>query len=439
MRGVALDLFEAALAAVEPGAAVRRHLRVEGRDLRADGLRFSLDGGGVVRLLAFGKASLAMARAALELVPVKEGLLVTPQAETSVGRLRVLKAGHPRPDEGSLEAGEIALDLAGRNGPKDLLLVLLSGGGSSLLESTTLSLESLQRATSVLLRSGMDITAMNTVRSHLSNLKGGRLGVRATQRGGRVLTLAISDVVGDSPPSIGSGPTVADPTTFADAEGALRAHGIWEAFPSEARACIEQGVAGRREETPKPGEPGLDRSTFLLVASNTDACEAARTEAIREGYQATVLTNHLRGQAADAGRALARMADAVATGRSFSPPAAFIAGGETTVKVRGTGVGGRNQELALATVPILHQRQAVLLSCGTDGRDGETDAAGALVDGDTLARAARLNLDSGDYLARNDSHTYFRTLGDAVVTGATGTNVMDIAILLFGAESAIAK
>ncbi len=429
-RGMALDVYEAALAAVDPSRAVQGHLRMEGDRLSANGLEFALGGGGAVRLLAFGKAGLRMAQAALEVVPPEEGLVIVPEAQGPVGNIRVVEAGHPIPDAGSLQGGELAMGMAGRCGPHDVLLVLVSGGGSSLVEATDLPLDVLQEASTLLLRSGMDIERMNTVRSHLSNLKGGQLGAAAARRGGRVLTMAISDVVGDPPNFIASGPTVGDPTTFADARDALQAYDLWEVFPDEARRRIEEGLAGRREETPDPKDPRLSRAAFLLVGSNAVACAAAREEAVRRGYQTAILTSHLRGEARDAGRALASMAEAV----NLSPPAArrlaFITGGETTVRVRGEGVGGRCQEFALAAAPVLHGQKAVLLSCGTDGHDGETDAAGALVDGGTLARAARLGLDVMDHLSRNDSHSFFRALGDTVETGVTGTNVMDLQILL---------
>lgn len=433
MRETALDLYETALAAVDPRRAVKRHLRREGDLLTANGLEFPLRGGRAVRLLAFGKASVPMARAAVEGLPVEEGLVVTHQKGEGVDGLEVITAGHPVLDGGSQEAGRLALEMADRCGPKDLLLVLLSGGGSSLLEATDLPLRALQELSRRMLRSGMGIEEANTVRAHLSRLKGGQLGVAASRRGGHVLTLAVSDVVGDPPHHIASGPTVGDPTTFGDARGVLVRHGLWEELPPEVRDHLKGGMAGSQEETPKPGDRRLERCQYLLVATNAMACEAVRREAVERGYGAVVLTSHLRGRAGDAGGALASLTRAVEAGFP-PPPASLVAGGETTVVVRGEGVGGRCQELALAAAYGLRDREAVLLACGTDGRDGETDAAGALVDGDTWARAERGDLDVRDFLARNDSHAFFRRLRDTIETGATGTNVMDLHILLVGAS-----
>jgi glycerate-2-kinase len=436
MRRHALGILEAGLRAVDPEQALRDSVRRENHILRIGELEIDLNRYEALRLLAFGKAAPAMARALLRLVEVREGLMVTDR-EVQVEGVRVMRGGHPLPDERSLRSGEQALRLAGRCGPRDLLVVLVSGGGSSMLEASELSAEDLKATTNLLLRCGADIRDLNTVRKHLSLLKGGQLAIAASARGGEVVTLSVSDVVGDDPSLIASGPTVPDPTTFADAKGVLQRHGLWESVPEAVRRRISGGVRGRIPETPKPGHEAFERTQYFIIADNEDACRAASEEARRLGYQSMILTTRLQGEAREVARVMTSIAISVQdSGIPLGEPAAIIAGGETTVTVRGKGRGGRNQELVLASVSALHRRSVVLLSCGTDGVDGSTEAAGAVADGESLTRAEALGMDPAVYLAENNSYEFFKRLGDVIVTGPTGTNVMDLQVVLIGCPSA---
>lgn len=432
MREDALQIFTASIEAVDAAQALQQHLLRQDDTLHMDGVTVALEEVDTIRALAFGKASLPMARALVNVVDVDEGLVVTHEGEAvPPAKFDLIQAGHPHPTDESLHAGKRALKLAEAGGANDLLFVLVSGGGSSLLEATDLSLEDLRDTVTIAADSGMDVVRLNTVRKHLSTVKGGQLARIATGGGSRVLGLIVSDVVGDPLSFIASGPTVADESTFADAKTILETFGVWSAIPRLARKRIDAGVDGDLADTPKPGEPFFDHVHNRLIARNRTACEAAVTEAERRGYQGLVLTSQLQGEAREVGRVLAAIGTSVgAEGLPLQPPAAIVTGGETTVRVRGPGQGGRSQELVLAATRDLRGQRVVLLSGGTDGRDGETDAAGALADGDSWDRAQALGLDPADYLATNDAHTFFQRLKDTIVTGPTGTNVMDVQILL---------
>lgn len=432
MRRDALTILDEAIRAADAAQAVRKHLTRQGDRLEVNGHRIDLGEVGHIRLVALGKASVAMSRALLERVSVEEGLVVAHAPTTEDLRpLDFLQAGHPHPDEASFRAGRHALDLAHRCGPEDLLFVLVSGGGSSLLEATNLPEADLRRTSKMLHRSGMTILAQNTIRKHLSLLKGGQLAQAATREGGQVVALIVSDVVGDPLSFIASGPTVPDESTYADAQEALAVHGLWDQVPLTIRERIEAGRRGEHPETPKSGEGAFARVVNQLIATNRGACEAAVAEAESRGYRALLLSSELQGEARDVGRFLADLGRALATkGLPLPAPAALVAGGETTVTVRGSGIGGRSQELVLAALEGLQDQRAVLLSAGTDGRDGETEAAGAVGDGESWRRSRSRGLDPEASLEANDSHPFFRALGDTILTGPTGTNVMDLQILL---------
>lgn len=342
-------------------------------------------------------------------------------------------AGHPLPDGGSLAAGLRALAWAASLGPEDRLLVLLSGGASAMLAVPVagLPLAAKAAATATLLAAGVEIGPLNTVRKHLSALKGGWL---AASTRADVLTLAISDVV--APPQealsvIGSGPTVPDPTTFADALRVVTAAGVDRALPVEVRDVLERGLAGQLPETPKPGDSRLARSRARIIGGRTEALAGAAEAARARGYAVAVIGEPVVGEARDAGVRLVHAAREVA--QRLGRPACILAAGETTVRVRGAGRGGRNQELALAAAQALAAigEPAVFAAVGTDGIDGPTDAAGALVDTTTLARARAAGLDPpAKVLADNDTYRFFDRLGALVRTGPTGTNVGDLEVLL---------
>jgi hydroxypyruvate reductase len=410
LRSLAGRLRDAALAAVDPALAVGRAVRVEDGRLELAGRTHDLASFAHVWLLAVGKASVAMAAPLLELLSPRlaGALVVTPGGGhrlPSRENVQVLSASHPLPDERSLAAGRAVAALLARVNPGDLLLVALSGGASALvtLPAGNLTLGELRATTDVLLRSGAAIEHVNLVRKHLDLLKGG--GFTRLARGATLVTLALSDVAGDDPSAIGSGPTVADATTFADALDVLERHGLKAALPPRVVERLEQGRAGAQPETPKPGDPAFDRCLYAVVASNRAAAEAAAAAARTFGLHARVLTTCLAGEAREAGQLIAALAREMREhGRPVGRPGCLVLGGETTVRVRGAGLGGRNQELALAAALALDGVPQVLVSAfGTDGTDGPTDAAGAVASGESVQRGRALGLDAARCLADNDA------------------------------------
>jgi len=419
--------FRAALAAVDAGAAVTRALARAGARLRIAGE--DVPDAARLCVLAVGKAAAPMA-AAVEAIAgdrIAAGLAVTKDGHgAALARMPLRETAHPVPDARCERAAHEALALVAGAAREDVLLVLLSGGASSLLACPApgLTLAELADATQALLAAGADIEELNTVRKHLAALAGGRLARHA--RSERILLLALSDVPGDRLDLIGSGPLCADPSSYADALAAVDRCGARAALPPRVLAHLEAGRAGSLEETPKPGDARLARVRAHVLASNRSARAAALAEARAQGAQALDLGEVLRGEARRAGARLAALARSLRAPR----PLCLVAGGETTVRVQGTGRGGRNQELALAAAfGLAGDTRATLLAAGTDGSDGPTDAAGAFADGGTLERARRLGLDPRAALARNDSGGFFAAEGGVFVTGPTRSNVMDLALL----------
>ncbi len=439
LRRAAAAILASGLRAADPTRLVVDSLRLRGRSLAVAGLRQRLDRGRVV-VLAAGKAAATMMRAAEDTLgeALSEGLAVTTAASESPRRARLLLAGHPVPDARGCEAALQVEALARRLKRDDLFLVLLSGGASALLPAPAgaVSLEEKAATTSLLLKSGATIAELNTVRKHLSRLKGG--GLARAAGGARIACLVLSDVVGDDLSTIASGPTVPDPTTYADALAVLRAREVADAVPRSVLAHLEAGARGEQEETPKPGDPVFRRVTTRLMGSNRLAVAAAAAEARRQGLRTLVLTTLLEGEAREAARVLvAILRECVESARPAAPPVCLLAGGETTVTVRGDGRGGRNQELVVAAIDPLGRFPvpAVVASLATDGIDGMSEAAGGVADDTSLARARSLGLAPPEnFLARNDSRSALATLGDLIVTGPTGTNVVDIAVLLAAAR-----
>ena len=371
-----------------------------------------------------------MARAALEFLGsrVSSGLVVGLESSPLPTPLEGIVGGHPMPSPGSEEAGKRALALAGTAGADEELLVLLSGGASALMAAPAegVTLDDKRRTTDTLLRAGADIHALNTVRKHLSRIKGGRLAACAP---GRCRTLAISDVVGDDLSFIASGPTVPDPTTYDDALDVLRRFGGLDAFPPPVVAHLTQGVAGELPETPKPGDPRLARAASTVIGGRRDAMAGAADLARSLGYHVVVRDAPVVGEAREAARSHVR--DVEAAARAAARPLCVVSSGETTVRVRGSGRGGRNQEFALAAADLVSSLGAVVAaSIGTDGIDGPTDAAGAVVDSTTQARARAGGLDPFHFLRDNNAYAFFAALGDHIHTGPTGTNVGDLQVFL---------
>jgi glycerate 2-kinase len=413
------ELFDAALAAADPSQALEGRIPapVRGRTV----------------VVGAGKASAAMARAFEAAWPGPlEGLVITRYGHAvPCGRIEVVEAGHPVPDAAGEQAARRILALARGLGPEDQLVFLASGGGSALLSvpAPQITLADKQAVTRALLRSGATITEINTVRKHLSAIKGGRLAAAAAPA--RIVTLAISDVPGDDPAVIASGPTVPDPTTFADARSVLAKHRI-----TEPEAVVTR-LAGQAEETPKPEDPIFDRARFDLIASPQRSLQAAAAAAERRQIIPIVLSDRIEGEARQVALVHAAIAFQVRAGKFrigghlVSPPAMILSGGETTVAVTGTGRGGRNTEFLLALAVALGRTEGIwALACDTDGIDGTEDNAGAIVYPDSLARASARGISAQEALSANDGYGFFAALGDLVITGPTLTNVNDFRAVL---------
>jgi glycerate 2-kinase len=442
LKETAEGIMRAALAAADPRAAVLASLAVQpgsaGATLVSRGVERPF--GGRLLVAAVGKAAPAMTAGALEaLAPLADrfgpGIVVMPRGHacrlgpTGAG-FEIHESGHPVPDGNGVAAARRVTELVEAMHNDDLLLFLLSGGGSSLLPlpAEPVRLADKAAVTSLLLASGADITEINTVRKHLSAIKGGRLAARCQ---GSIETLAISDVVGDRLAFIASGPTVPDPTTFADARSVLERYRLLDRVPPAARAMLDDGAAGRLPDTPKTLP---DRHHAAVIASNPMAVGAAADEARRRGFTPWVLTTSLTGEARDAGsRVAAAVRESLQRRRPVAPPACLIWGGETTVTIRGSGTGGRNQEIALAAALDLAGLDGVLIaSFASDGKEGNTEAAGAFASGRTIAAGTRAGLDARAALAANNSHAFLEAAGELIVTGPTGTNVNDITLALIG-------
>jgi hydroxypyruvate reductase len=424
LRRASAAVLAAALRAADPERLVRRALRT--RDLAGRG--------GRLVLVAVGKAAVPMARAAEDVLGARleGGLVVAPAPGRGLRRARLRLSSHPLPDARGEEAAREVEALAASLGERDRLLLLLSGGASALLPAPVagVTFEDKARTTDLLLRAGASIHELNAVRKHLSRLKGG--GLARASAPARVVALVLSDVVGDDLSTIASGPAAPDPTTYGDALSVLRARGVLGEAPPAVVRHLEAGARGEVAETPKPGDPLFTRVRTRVVGSNRLSLEAAAREARRLGFRPLVLTSRLEGEAREAARFLvAVLAECVHEGGPARPPVCLVAGGETTVTVRGRGRGGRNQELAVAAAEPLAALPvpAVVAALATDGADGASDAAGGVVDDRTLERARRLGLaPAATFLEENDSNGFLAALGDLIVTGPSGTNVMDVTV-----------
>jgi glycerate 2-kinase len=431
LRRQALLIFRAALEAAEPSQAVLRHVRLQGGVLIAGRKRYPLKTFRNVYVVGAGKAGAKMARAVERLLDkrITGGLINVKHGHTAaLRRIQINECGHPIPDrDGELGARRIA-QIASQAGASDLIICLISGGASALLPlpAAPVTLEEKQAVTRLLLNSGANIHQINCVRKHLSALKGGQLARLAYPAA--LLTLILSDVIGDDLDVIGSGPTAPDRSTLADARAILEHFAIWNQAPPSVRKRLNATA----EETPKPGDRIFRKVQNLIVGSNRIAVDAAAGRARELGFRTMVLTTSLEGEAREVARVHAAIAREIrGSGRPLRPPACIISGGETTVTIQGDGLGGRNQEFTLAAAHDLAGVTGVLiLSAGTDGTDGPTDAAGAFADGTTLARAQASGLSIRESLASNDSYNFFDSLGDLIRTGPTGTNVADVQIVL---------
>lgn len=427
-RGEAVArILAAAVNAVEPGEAIRRSVRRDGNKLLVRGEALDLSAYRRVVIISIGKAAAGMAAGLAEILGdrLDQGLIVAKHgARPPSDRFGVVRGGHPLPDRSSLLAGKRVLELAATLGRDDLLICLISGGGSALVTAPEegLSLHDLQSLTRRLLASGASVDEINTLRRPLDRVKGGGLARAANDA--RLVTLIISDVVGNPLEAIASGPTVPNPTTHADALAVLEKYQLAEGVPAAILSILN-----RSDRTlSAPTTPG----SAHIIASNLDALQAALVQAEAEGFHPYLLRADLQGEARDAG---VELADALRWearhGEPIPPPACLVAGGETTVTLHGKRPGGRNTELALAaTIALADFPDVMLITLASDGEDGSTDAAGAVVTGATFRRARTLGLDPSGALNRNDSYRFFAALDDLLKPGPTGTNVNDVALLL---------
>jgi hydroxypyruvate reductase len=437
MREHAVQIFQAGLQAVDPVEAIERHTRLD-KDLLIIGDRqFNLKNYDRILVVGAGKAAAPMGKTVEDLLGdrIFDGVVVVKDEHgLPLKKIKVCEASHPVPDKRGVQGTEEILSLVKNAGERDLIICLISGGGSALLIAPVLeiSLEDKQNATKLLLACGATIHEINTVRKHLSRVKGGRFAQIANPA--TITSLILSDVVGDDLDVIASGPTVPDSSTFQDAEQILKGYGIWDQLASSVRSHIEKGSSGQIEDTPKSDNPAFLKCSQVLVGTNLHALKAAGEAAESLGYRTLILSSKVEGEACEVAKFYTAVAkEILESDYPMEPPVCVLAGGETTVTIRGNGRGGRNQEFALAAALMVEGLDnLVVLSGGTDGTDGPTDAAGAIVDGATVARARAKNLDPKDFLKRNDSYNFFRKLDDLIMTGPTRTNVMDIYMLLAG-------
>ena len=423
-RRDALNILLSAVNAVDPYKVVTS--RFTEHMLVFQSQQFDIDSYKNVFLAGFGKASVSMAQAVCDMVPIK-GMVLTNDSQALVKHtmVKTIHGTHPLPSESNVNGTKMMLELVKNCGKDDLLIVLISGGGSALLCNPSIGLHDLQKTTDLLLKSGATIQEINTVRKHLSYVKGGQLVKEAKCT---VVSLIISDVVGDPLEFIASGPTCPDRTTYNDAKHVLEKYRLWEVVPHDVRHHIEKGVNGEISETPKENDSLFKNVHNFVVANNNLVCEAASGQARKLGYESQVLSTSLTGESRDVGNNLINRAKKI--GRGCTRKTALIAGGETTVTIKGKGKGGRNQEMVLAAVNEIADEKMVFASFATDGIDGNSDAAGAIADGNTFLRAKEKKLNPEYYLKNNDSYAFFKQLNDLFISGLTGTNVVDIQLIL---------
>lgn len=438
MRADAASIFGSAVAAVDAQECVKRFVKLLGRTLRIGGVDYDLESFERVLVVGTGKASPRMGVALEEELGdrISDGVINTKYAHAEpLRRIRTVECGHPVPDEAGVEGTrQILAALEGADN-RTLVICLISGGGSALMPAPSegITLQEKQDTTRLLLECGANIVELNAVRKHLSRVKGGGLARAAFPA--TVVSLMLSDVIGDPMDVIASGPTVPDTSTFKTCAEIFQKYEVSNRLPEAVRARLEAGAAGEIPETPKPGDAVLQRCHNVIVGSNGLAVAAAADRARDLGYNTLVLSTRLEGEAREVAHVYSAIGKEILTsGAPVAVPACVIAGGETTVTVQGSGKGGRNQELVLAGAMHLSGWEgAVLFSGGTDGTDGPTDAAGAIADAETIKRAESAGLSAIESLKNNDSYHFFKPLGDLVMTGPTGTNVADVAFVMVGA------
>ena len=436
-RKAILTLLETVISAVDPRKLLQNRVTLHKNTLKIDNFQLNLEDYNRIIVIGGGKASGAMAES-LETIlghRIDAGLINVPEGSTHQLKERIIElneAGHPIPTEQGQRGVNRMFDLLKTIDETTLVIFLLSGGGSALLPMPLqgITLDEMRLVTNLLLKCGATINEINVVRKHVSRIKGGRLAVASYPA--TLLCLILSDVIGDPLSSIASGPTVPDPSTYSDAIQVLRRYGIWEETPQAIRLFLEEGLKGNHEESPKPGDPRFAKVRNIVLGNNAVALESAAKQAKEMGFNSLLLSSYVSGEARHVGTVFASIArELMVRDKPVSKPAAILAGGETTVTVTGTGRGGRNGELALnAAFGLAGLEGVALASFGTDGIDGLSDSAGAIVDGLTIERAKEMGLNPLDFLRNNDSHNFFKQLNDLIYTGPTGTNVNDVIIMV---------
>ena len=429
------SIFRAGLKAVDPMEAVARAARREGSELQVAGRSYRLEDYERIFVIGAGKAGAPMAMAMEQILRdrLETGRITVKYGHTApLTKIEIQEAGHPIPDENGMAGAESIASVAHQAGERDLVFCLISGGGSALLVSPAegISLKEKQAVTSELLACGASIEEINAVRKHLSRMKGGQLA-RACWPA-TVVTLILSDVVGDPLDVIASGPTVPDPSSFGDCLEIVGRYGLSGRLPESVMRRFEQGARGTLPETPKEGEPVFERVQNEIVGNSFSAVLAASRKAESLGYTPLILSTRIEGETREVAHVHAAIfREVLASGFPVAPPACILSGGETTVTLKGKGKGGRNQEFSLAVaLHIRGENRIFFLSAGTDGTDGPTDAAGAFADGGTVERGRARRLEAEQSLDENNSYPFFEALGDLLITGPTNTNVMDLRICL---------
>jgi glycerate 2-kinase len=434
LRDAAIEIYRGALMAVSPKALIEAALKIQPDGLQVQGTVYPLRCSQGIHVFGSGKAAIESARAVEKILGGRTagGLVVSSYEGTGLNKIEAFQGSHPVPAQESVRAADLLIQKLSALSEEDFFIYLLSGGSSALVEKPAhpVTLNAIQKTSRLLLRNAVPIDEINVVRKHLSLVKGGRLGNLTRARG---VVLIVSDVIGDGLDTIGSGPFFPDPSSYRDARNILSRHDLWQKLPASVKTHITRGMAGMASETPK--EPNAHIGHHI-IGNNLLLLKEAKEKADALGWAAHIMTSRLRGEARETAKAIISLGEEILdTRQPFAPPACLLFGGETTVTVRGEGKGGRNQEMCLAALREIRNRRNILfLSAGSDGVDGNSDAAGAVVDCGSHERACILGLNMEDYLSRNDSHTFFRRTGDLLVTGPTGTNVMDITLLLLGKE-----
>ncbi len=432
-RQTAIDIFLAGVERVKPGNLIDRYVSIVGNTLQIENIQFDLSTIKNIYVVGAGKASAAMAQAIESILGyrISAGHIVTKYDHSvPLKFITITEAGHPVPDENGINGTAQILSIVKKAGKDDLVICLISGGGSALLADVPegCTLQDLKTLNSVLLKTGANINEMNCIRKHLSKVKGGQLAKAASPA--RVVSLILSDVIGDPLDVIASGPTAPDTTTFADALTIIRNHHIENDIPEQILQVLQDGADNKLPETLKVTDTLLQLTSNLIIGTNLLALQTAKEKAEALGYASQILTNTLEGDVAEVANLIVNFVKRTEK-EKFNQKCCLLFGGEPTVKVKGTGLGGRNQHLALLVAKLLEDYPAVtFLSGGSDGSDGPTDAAGAVVDALTLKKASNLNLDIDNYLNNWDSYHFFKQEGGLIITGPTQTNVMDLMVVL---------